>query len=262
MNTIDFSGKLAVVTGGGGEIGHALCTGLAGAGARVVALDIDTGRIDGGTEGLSALRVDLTDRAAIAAAADRIGSDHGQVDILVHAAGMNIASSVADFDEKAWDSVFDVNLKSAFFLTQSLLPHFVGDDARDAMGKIVFISSISARLGYPGLHAYTASKGGLDALVRNLATELAARRICVNGLAPGTTRTGMTKGLWENAEKCRAHEATIPMGRMADCGDHVGPLLFLCSSLSDYVTGQILCCDGGLTSVQADFIDLDLRNQP
>ncbi len=256
MKTIDLSGKLAIVSGGGGEIGYALCLGLADAGAKVVALDINTDRIDGGNDRILAVRVDLSDTGEIASAVEIICAEHGEADILVHAAGINIASPVADFDEQAWDAVFNVNLKSAFFLAKALVPHF-----RDgSIGKIVFISSISAQLGYPGLHAYTASKGGLDALVRNLSTELAADGICVNGIAPGTTKTGMTKALWEDEQKCRAHEATIPMGRVADCQDHVGPLLFLCSEMSDYVTGQIICCDGGLTSVQADFIDLKLRH--
>jgi NAD(P)-dependent dehydrogenase (short-subunit alcohol dehydrogenase family) len=257
MKPIDLTGRLAIVSGGGGEIGYALCVGLADAGARVVALDINTDRIDGKNDRISALRVDLSNVREIDKAVEQICADHVSVDILVHAAGINVAAAVAEFDEQAWDDVFNVNLKSAFFLTKSLIPHF----GRVRAGKIVFISSISAKLGYPGLHAYTASKGGLDALVRNLSTELAAKQICVNGLAPGTTKTGMTKGLWEDEEKCRAHEATIPLGRMANCEDHVGPLLFLCSELSDYVTGQILCCDGGLTSVQADFIDLKLRGQ-
>lgn len=256
MKAIDLSGKVAVVSGGGGEIGYALCAGLAESGAQVVALDINTTRVGGGDDRISGINVDLRDTGAIDSAVDQIRQDHGKVDIFVHAAGINIASPVAEFDEQAWDDVFNVNLKSAFLLTKSLLPFF----RSEGVGKIVFISSISAKLGYPGLHAYTASKGGLDALVRNLSTELASQQICVNGIAPGTTKTGMTKGLWENEDKCRAHEATIPLGRMADCEDHVGPLLFLCSDLSDYVTGQILCCDGGLTSVQADYIDTKLRN--
>ena len=251
MKTIDLTGKTAVVSGGGGEIGYALCVGLADAGAKVVALDINTDRVDESNDRITAVRSDLTDLAGISSAVE----DIGEIDILVHAAGVNIAAPVTEFEEKAWDTVFDVNLKSAFFLTKELVPRFrVG-----CTGKIVFISSISARLGYPGLHAYTASKGGLDALIRNLSTELGAKNICVNGIAPGTTKTGMTKGLWEDEKKCSAHEATIPMGRMADCKDHVGPLLFLCSDMSDYVTGQVVCCDGGLTSVQADFINLNLR---
>ena len=251
MKTINLTGKFAVVSGGGGEIGYALCEGLSDAGANVVALDINMDRIEGGNEKITGVRADLSSTDGIASAVEEIG----ELDILVHAAGVNIAAPVTEFDEQAWDAVFDVNIKSAFFLTKELLPRF----RSGSIGKIVFISSISARLGYPGLHAYTASKGGLDALVRNLSTELAADRICVNGIAPGTTKTGMTKGLWEDEKKCRAHEATIPMGRMADCQDHIGPLLFLCSDMSDYVTGQIVCCDGGLTSVQADFIDLNLR---
>ncbi|MEM7144226.1 MAG: SDR family oxidoreductase [Verrucomicrobiota bacterium] len=256
MKSIDLSNKLAVVSGGGGEIGYALCRGLADAGAKVVAIDVNLDRIDQNEDQISGITCDLRDSSHIKATASQIASDHGSIHIFVHAAGINIAAPAADLDDDDWDAVFDVNLKSAFQLTRSLLPHF----SSESTGKIVFISSISAKLGYPGLHAYTASKGGLEALVRNLATELAAQNICVNGIAPGTTRTGMTRGLWEDKAKCHAHEATIPLGRMADCNDHVGPLLFLASELSDYVTGQILCSDGGLTSVQADFIDTKLRN--
>lgn len=255
MRTIDLSGKRAIVSGGGGEIGFALCMGLADAGASVIALDRDTSRVDGTHDRISGVSCDLSETSRIAPLIDSLSSDGSPIDIVVHAAGVNIAAPATSLAEEAWDAVLNVNLKSAFFLTQAALPHF----RKDSNGKVVFISSISARLGYPGLHAYTASKGGLDALVRNLATELAAEGICVNGIAPGTTKTGMTRGLWEDENKCRAHEATIPLGRMAACEDHVGPLLFLCSDLSDYITGQILCCDGGLTSVQADFIDLQIR---
>jgi len=218
---------------------------------------VNTDRIDGANDRISAITCNLKNTGEIESAVENIVSDNEKVDIFVHAAGINIASPAAEFDEQSWDDVFDVNLKSAFLLTKALLPHF----RTGSTGKIVFISSISAKLGYPGLHAYTASKGGLDALVRNLSTELAAQDICVNGIAPGTTKTGMTRGLWEDEAKCRAHEATIPLGRMADCNDHVGPLLFFCSELSNYVTGQILCSDGGLTSVQADFIDTELREK-
>jgi NAD(P)-dependent dehydrogenase (short-subunit alcohol dehydrogenase family) len=257
MKGIDLQNKVAVVSGGGGEIGYALCTGLADTGATVVALDINTSRIDGSNQSITGLNVDLQDFGQIESAAAQIQQDHGKVDIFVHAAGINIASPISDVDEKSWDTVFNVNLKSAFFLTRALLPHF----PEGSTGKIVFISSISAKVGYPGLHAYSASKGGLDALVRNLSTELAERNICVNGIAPGTTKTEMTRGLWEDADKCLAHAATIPFGRIAECQDHVGPVLFLCSGMSDYVTGQIICCDGGLTSVQADFIDSKLRGK-
>ncbi len=256
MRSIDLSGKVAVVSGGGGEIGFAISQGLAEAGAKVVALDLNVQRIEGSGLAIEGIQIDLNEFQGFGSVATEIHENHGLVDIFVHSAGLNISGSVGQVQENEWDAVMSVNLKSAFFLTQAFLPYF----NKNSVGKILFITSISARLGYPGFHAYSASKAGLDGLVRSLSTELAQDNICVNGLAPGTTQTEMTRGLWENDRKSKAHSATIPMNRMAACRDHVGPCLFFCSDLSDYMTGQVLCSDGGLTSVQADFIDLEMRN--
>lgn len=253
MRKIDLSEKVAIVAGGAGDIGMALSKGLADAGAAVAVLDR---KLDSITDDrLKGFLVDLSSVDEIKGSVQKVTDELGGVDILVHVAAINFHKTFFDISEETWDKTIDVNLKSAFFLTQA-----VAESMKErGGGKVVFISSISAKVGYPGLTDYTASKGGMEAMMRNLATELAPMNICVNAIEPGTTRTQMTKGLWEDRDKCAAHEATIPMERMAVPEDHVGPVLFFASDLSDYVTGTVLPCDGGLTAYQADFIDLKLR---
>ncbi len=257
---INLEGKTALVAGGAGEIGLAIVKGLVKAGAQVAVLDRKLESITEIQSENIRLKGFLTDLASvdkIKQTVRKVIDGFKAIDILVHAAGVNFHKSISDIDEDCWDKTMAVNLKSAFFLTQAVVPVM----AASGGGKIIFISSVSARIGYPGLSDYTASKGGMEALVRNLAAELAPSGVCVNAIAPGTTRTQMTAGLWQNKGKCRAHEATIPLGRMARPEDHVGPVLFFASDLSNYITGTILPSDGGLTAIQADFIDIKLRGK-
>ena len=249
---IDISGKVAVVAGGGGAIGFAIAEALRDAGAAVTVFDVSLDVVSA-QAGITAKQVDLTSVAAIREAVDEAGADG--LDVLVNAAGINPAQSVREVSEEDWDRVQAVNLKSCFFLAQAAQPHM---RARGG-GSIVFVSSCSARLSYPGLSAYASSKAGVEGLVRNLACDLAADNIRVNGVAPGTTKTPMTRGLWGDPAKCAAHEATIPLKRLGDVNDCAGAALFLASDLSSYITGAVLPVDGGLTAMQQDFVDLELR---
>ena len=249
---IDISGKVAVVAGGGGAIGFAIAEALRDAGAAVTVFDVNLDAVSA-QAGITAKQVDLTSVAAIREAVDEAGADG--LDVLVNAAGINPAQSVREVSEEDWDRVQAVNLKSCFFLAQAAQPHM---RARGG-GSIVFVSSCSARLSYPGLSAYASSKAGVEGLVRNLACDLAADNIRVNGVAPGTTKTPMTRGLWGDPAKCAAHEATIPLKRLGDVNDCAGAALFLASDLSSYITGAVLPVDGGLTAMQQDFVDLELR---
>ena len=130
---------------------------------------------------------------------------------------------------------------------------------KNGSGSMVFVSSISARMGYPGLTDYCASKGGLEAMVRGLACEAAAVNVRVNAIAPGTAKTPMTRGLWGDPAKAAAHEATIPLKRLANVKDVAMTTLFLASDLAAYITGAVIPVDGGLSAMQQDFIDLELR---
>ncbi len=249
---ISLEGKKAVVAGGAGAIGHEIAKVLRSAGAEVFILDVaidDTTDLDD----MVARKVDLRDVAATVDAVRETA--HGHADILVNAAGINPTSFVDSCTVDEWDRVQQVNLRSCFFLAQAVVPAM----REKKNGSIVFVSSCSAKLGYPGLGAYAASKGGIASLTRSLACELGGDGIRVNAIAPGTVKTPMTRGLWEDAKKRKAHEMTIPFGRLAHVRDVANAALFLASDLSSFITGVVLPVDGGLTAMQADFIDERLR---
>lgn len=250
---INLSGRKAIVAGGGGAIGFAIAKELSRAGAAVTVFDLSIERVKEQSQVTGKL-VDLTSVEAIRQAVEDVGGSDG-IDVMVNAAGINPTMSVAEMAEADWDQVLGVNLKSCFFLTQAVQPHmrFRGG------GSIILISSCSASLGYPGLSAYGASKAGIEGLVRGLACDLAPDNIRVNAIAPGTTKTPMTRGLWEDPQKCAAHEATIPLRRLGDVNDNAMAVLFLACDLSSYITGAVIPVDGGLTAMQQDFIDLRMR---
>jgi NAD(P)-dependent dehydrogenase (short-subunit alcohol dehydrogenase family) len=250
---INLSGKKAIVAGGGGAIGFAVAKALSRAGAAVTVFDLNIEGLKGQSEVTGKL-VDLISVEAIREAVDDVGGSDG-IDVMVNTAGINPAMSVEEMTEADWDRVLGVNLKSCFFLTQAVQPYM----RLRGGGAIVLVSSCSASLGYPGLSAYGASKAGIEGLVRGLACDLAPDSIRVNAIAPGTTKTPMTRGLWEDAQKRAAHEATIPLKRLGDVNDNAMAALFLASDLSSYITGAVIPVDGGLTAMQQDFIDLRMR---
>ena len=250
---ISLEGKTAVVAGGAGAIGFEIAKLLRRAGAEVIVLDIDVNKCTE-EKGIVCKKVDLRDVDATITVARE--ASQNRANILVNAAGVNPLSYVDTCTVDEWDSVQQINLRSCFFLTKAVLPAMKKNNG----GSIVFVSSCSAKLGYPGLGAYAASKGGIISLARSLACELGRDNIRVNAIAPGTVKTPMTKGLWEDAEKRKAHEMTIPFGRLATVRDVANAALFLSSDLSSFVTGSVIPVDGGLTAMQADFIDDRLRN--
>lgn len=250
---LNLTGRRAVVAGGAGAIGRSIAESLHDAGAEVLVFDLEPGAVHA-TERLRAVPVDLRDPDDVARGAAE-GFPDG-VDILVNAAGINPAARIEDLTVEQWDEVQAVNLRSCFVLTRT----FVDGMRRRGGGSIVLVSSCSAALGYPGLSAYAASKGGIEAFVRSAACELAADGIRVNAVAPGTVRTPMTRGLWEDPDKKIAHEMTIPFGRLAEPEDVAKVVLFLASDLAAFVTGVVLPVDGGLSVLQADFIDRRLRS--
>ena len=226
---IDLTGKKAIVGGGGGAIGLAIAKELAEAGAKVTVFDVRLDALASCPE-LSGQKVDFTNMEAIRKAVDAVC---GRIDILVNAAGVNFNRPMSTITERDWDMVQSVNLKSCFFLSQAVLPRMDSEDG----GSIIFVSSCSATLGYPGVSDYCASKGGINAMVRSLACELAPRNIRVNAIAPGTIKTPMTKGLWGDPAKCAAHEATIPLRRLGDVKEQAMAVLFLASDMASYITG-------------------------
>ena len=241
---MSLKGKVAFVPGGYGGLGSAICRALADAGAKVIV----AGR-DGAKAGALArkikgagLQLDLRDVESIEPALQSLK----RIDILVNCAGVQREQKLEDVTEDAWDEVVGTNLKAAMFLAQAVARR------QKRGGKQVHLLSVRAQLGLRGrgYSAYTSAKGGLAMLVRQHACELGPRGICVNGVAPTVVRTPMGAH-WLKNPKTRAWlEERIPLGRVAEPRDVVGAVLFFCSPASNYVTGQILYVDGGITASQ------------
>ena len=237
-------GKLALVAGGYGGIGAAICRGLAKAGAKVIVAGRDLRKASSLARKIKgrALRLDVRDTPSIEAAL----KPFRRIDLFVNCAGVSREETLDEVSEAAWDEVLDTNLKAAMFLAQAVARR------QKRGGKQVQLLSVRAQLGLRGrgYSTYCASKGGLVMLVKQHASELGPRGICVNGVAPTVVRTEMGAH-WLKNPKTRAWlKERIPLGRVAETEDVVGAVLFFCSPASDYITGQILYVDGGITASQ------------
>lgn len=249
----DITGRIALVTGSSRGIGKALATGLVEAGARVVLNGRDEGRLEDTRRQLAALgrgsvhtaAFDVTDEAAVAAGVDRIAGDFGPVEILVNNTGRQLRAPIVDFALADWQRLLDANLTSAFLMSRAVAPGMVAA----GRGKIVNICSVQSQLARPGIAPYAATKGGLALLTKGLCADLAPHGICVNGLAPGYFDTELTGALVADAEFTAWVAGRTPLGRWAATTDLVGTLIWLCSPASDFVTGQIVYVDGGMTAV-------------
>ena len=252
----DLAGKAAFVPGGYGGIGTAIAKLLAESGAAVAVAGRDPRKAETLARQLqeaghraTGLAVDARDVKRIAAATDEAARQLGGLDILVNCIGFNREQKIADVTEEQFDDIVRVNLKGAMFFAQAAARHQV---AGGRGGKQVHLLSVRSQLGMRGFgySAYCATKGALVMLVKQHAVELAANNIQVNGVAP-------TVVLTEAAEKWRSDPgrwekllARIPLGRVAEARDVAGATLFFCSSASDFVTGQVLYLDGGITATQ------------
>lgn len=252
----DLDGKVAFVAGGYGGLGEAIAWGLAQRGAKIAIAGPDKGKAaalaralvgakhDAVGIAMDAMRVAQIERAV--AAAER---RYGAVDILVNCVGTHIEERIGEVTEAAFDKVYRVNLKSAMFLGQAVAKRQI---AAGRGGKQIHLLSVRAQLGLRdrGYSAYCATKGGMLMLVKQHAMELARHKINVNGVAPTFVYTEMIRHVMENPVFRKQLYARIPLGRIADPRDVVGAALFFSAPASDFVTGQILYVDGGITASQ------------
>lgn len=251
MNQLfSLEGKNAVVTGCATGIGQGIALGLAKGGARVLAFDIadlsETKRLVEAAGGVCmTYHVDLADSAQINDAWVQAIEDNGHIDVLFNNAGMQYRESAFSYPEEVWDKILDVNLKSAFLLSQKAANHF---RERGVKGKIVNTASLFSTFGGVNVVGYTCSKGGIMALTRALSNEFAPYGICVNAIAPGYIATELTRAIHSDPERRRPMDERLPIGRWGTPADFEGIAVFLASSASDYITGAMIPVDGGYTA--------------
>jgi gluconate 5-dehydrogenase len=246
----DLTGRIALVTGAYRGLGFGIAQGLAHAGATVI---LNARKAD---ELAKAARIltdaglkadmsvfDINDRPAIKAAVAAIIAKHGSIDILVNNAGIQRRGPMVDFSEKDWDDVIATNLTAPFVVSQAVLPGMIAKKR----GKIIHIASLMSELARPTVIPYTAAKGGVRQLTRGMAVELAPMGIQVNAIAPGYFATEMNRALIDNNEFNAWVVKRTPAGRWGQPEELAGLAVFLASSASDYMTGQMLVMDGGMS---------------
>ena len=245
----DLQGRTALVTGSSQGIGLALARGLASAGASLVLNGRDQDKLARAAEGLRAegARVataafDVTDSDSIARALAGLDPAFAAIDVLVNNAGIHRRAPLAEMTERQWREVIDTDLTSAFLVTRALV---AGMLAR-GRGKIINVCSLMSEVGRPTIANYAAAKGGLKMLTRSMAVEWARHNLQINGIGPGYIATDLTKSLCEDPEFNRWICARTPAGRWGKPEELVGAAVFLASSASDFVNGQIIYVDGGL----------------
>ena len=243
-----FDNQNAVITGAGRGIGHAVAVRLAQEGARVACVsrseenakrtadEINKARANSA----KAYRVDVADRAAVQKVGPQILEEFGKIDILVNNAGVTRDALAMRMSIEDWDIVINTNLRGAFNFTQAILRSMV----KQRSGRIINISSVIGLIGNAGQTNYAASKAGLIGLTKSLARELASRNITVNAVAPGFITTNMTAGLSDEIKN--TIQSKIPLGKTGTPEDIANAVAFLASAEASYITGQVLCVDGGI----------------
>jgi 3-oxoacyl-[acyl-carrier protein] reductase len=237
--SVDLRGRVAIVTGGSGGIGRATVVALAAAGARVYALDLQPPRSPLPAD-CEHLEVDVSDSRAVTSAVDRVAEQAGGLDHVIHCAGLTRDRALWKLTDEDWAQVLGVNLSGAFYLLRAATPHL---RARGG-GALVLVASINGERGKRGQANYSASKGGLIALGKTAARELAYFGVRVNMVSPGLiTGTPMTDAM--PAEALAKAHAETPLPREGRPEDVAHAISFLCSDHSAHVTGQVLRVDGG-----------------
>lgn len=242
------TGKIALVTGAGKGIGREIALTLARNGATVIvnyngskerAEEVVREITENGGSA-EAMQCNVADFAASETLVKTVLEKYKRVDILVNNAGVTRDNLIMRMSEEDYDAVVDTNLKGAFNMIKHLSRSFI----KQRGGKIINISSVSGVLGNAGQANYSASKAGLIGLTKSVAREFASRGVNVNAVAPGFIDTDMTSGMTSEAQK--ELSAMIPMGKIGSTGDVADLVLFLAGNHSDYITGQVICVDGGM----------------
>ncbi|MEM2104146.1 MAG: glucose 1-dehydrogenase [Candidatus Bathyarchaeia archaeon] len=248
-------GKVAIITGAGSGIGRATAVLFAKEGAKVAVVDCNK---DSGEETVKIIRqsggeavfiyADVSKASDVQKMVETVVGKYGAIDILFNNAGINLALPITELPEETWDEIINTNLKGVFLCSKNVIPIM----KRQGSGIIINMGSSSALVGVPYFGAYSASKGGILALTRTMALEVAPFKIRVNCICPGMVETPLSKRTWEKmriSEEKRGERAkSIPWGRVGEPEEIARAVLFLASEDSSYMTGSNLTVDGGFTS--------------
>lgn len=249
----DLTGRTALVTGSSQGIGRTLAGGLAAAGATVVVHGRDAAKAASAAAAISdqtgadvhSVVFDVTDAVAVDAGLTEVEALIGTPDILVNNAGVQRRAPIAEFADEDWDALIQTNLSSVFHLSRRVSAGMI---ARGS-GKIVQIGSVQSQLARPSIAAYSATKGAIVMFTKGLCADLAPHGIQANAIAPGYFATELTAALVADETFSAWVEGRAPAGRWGDTQDLVGALVFLASPASDFVNGQTIFVDGGMTAV-------------
>jgi NAD(P)-dependent dehydrogenase (short-subunit alcohol dehydrogenase family) len=249
----DLTGKVAIVTGGGGGLGRPIAVGLAKCGADIVVDDFDASHLEGvvnDIKGLGrkvlAVTADVTSASSMKDMVDQVMKEFGKIDILMNVAGTNARFAAEEMPPEEFERVVKFNTIGTFLACQAVGRVMI----EQKRGKIINMSSVRGRVAPPiGGSAYATSKGGVDQLTRTLAAEWAKYGINVNAIAPALVMTDMTREFLSKPEIYSKFTAEIPLARLGAPEDLLGPIILLASDESDFMTGQIIYVDGGLSAV-------------
>lgn len=248
VNRFDLSGKVALVTGSAAGLGKAMAEALAEAGANVVVADINLEMAETTSHEIERFGVKALPVKANVADADSVKSmvstavaEMGTIDILINNAGINRRGPLVEMSEEDWDATIGVNLKGTFLCCREVGPILLAKN----YGKVINIASLLGSVAQPNRGPYASSKGGVIQLTKVLALEWAKNRINVNAIGPGYFATELNRKLMDDPVVYNDLTSRIPMGYWAEPFELAGPVVFLASSASDYVTGQVLWVEGG-----------------
>jgi len=249
LSLFDLSGRTALVTGSSRGLGRAIAEGMAEAGARLIVNGTDPARVETAVaEFRSAGHLaegaafDVTDEAAVVRAFEGLDAKGIAIDVLVNNAGIQMRKPLIEFTSAEWRKVIETNLTSAFIIGREAAKRMIPRKR----GKIINIGSLGSELARPTVGPYTAAKGGIKTLTRSMAVEWAASGIQANAIGPGYMLTDMNQALVNNADFNNWLMSRIPAKRWGRPDELIGAAIFLASSASDYVNGQIIYVDGGM----------------
>ncbi|WP_145561716.1 2-dehydro-3-deoxy-D-gluconate 5-dehydrogenase KduD [Yersinia aldovae] len=247
LDSFELKGKVALVTGCDTGLGQGMALGLAEAGCDIVGINIvepaeTIEKVTALGRRFLSLTADLSKIDAIPALLEKTVAEFGKIDILVNNAGIIRREDAINFSEKDWDDVMNVNIKTVFFMSQAVAKQFI---KQGHGGKIINVASMLSYQGGIRVPSYTASKSAVMGVTRLLANEWAKHGINVNAVAPGYMATNNTQQLRKDEERSKEILDRIPAGRWGLPDDLKGPVVFLASKASDYISGYTIAVDGG-----------------